>query len=118
MSTSSILEKPSPSPPSTPRPASDQIRRLVAKIAPGPGALAQAGLTVIALAVALLLSTLLVAATGGSPGAVATALVEGSISDAASWSQTLLAAAPLLIVAVGACVGNRAGAFNIGQEGQ
>ena len=46
------------------------------------------------------------------------ALFDGSIADAAAWSQTLLNAAPLLLVAVGACIGNRAGVFNIGQEGQ
>ncbi|WP_127781722.1 ABC transporter permease [Rhodococcus sp. X156] len=81
-------------------------------------AVGQLGITVLAVAGALLLSTLLVAATGGSPWAVATAIVQGGVGDAAAWSQTLTVAAPLLLVAVGACVASRAGVFNIGQEGQ
>ncbi|GAA3391883.1 ABC transporter permease [Cryptosporangium minutisporangium] len=75
-------------------------------------------ITVAAVAVAVLASMFLVAATGGSPGDAAEALYTGSIADTAAWSETLKAATPLLLVALGACISNRAGVFNIGQEGQ
>jgi general nucleoside transport system permease protein len=75
-------------------------------------------LTLGCLAVAVALSALLVALSGGSPVAVVQALYAGSFSGPAAWSQTLVNATPLLLVALGSCVANRAGVFNIGQEGQ
>lgn len=75
-------------------------------------------LTLGCLAVAVALSALLVALSGGSPVAVVQALYAGSLSGPAAWSQTLVNATPLLLVALGSCVANRAGVFNIGQEGQ
>jgi len=75
-------------------------------------------ITFVAVAVAVVASMFLVAATGGSPGDAAEALYTGSIADTAAWSETLKAATPLLLVALGACISNRAGVFNIGQEGQ
>ncbi|AGL16891.1 ABC transporter permease [Actinoplanes sp. N902-109] len=72
----------------------------------------------VAVAAALTLSAALIALTGGSPGAALRALLDGSLGDATAVSTTLLYAAPLLLVAVGACVSARSGAFNIGQEGQ
>jgi ABC-type uncharacterized transport system permease subunit len=71
-----------------------------------------------AVALAVVASMALVAGTGGSPFDVVRALCTGSITNAVSWSETLDGAAPLLLVALGACVSNRAGVFNIGQEGQ
>jgi ABC-type uncharacterized transport system permease subunit len=67
---------------------------------------------------AVALSALLVAATGGSAGAVLTALVDGSIRSPGAWGLTLTTAAPLLLVATGTIVATRAGLVNIGQEGQ
>ncbi|EXG79693.1 ABC transporter permease [Cryptosporangium arvum] len=75
-------------------------------------------ITLVAVAVAVLASMGLVSATGGSPGDALNALYTGSIADTAAWSETLKAATPLLLVALGACISNRAGVFNIGQEGQ
>ncbi|SHM91747.1 ABC transporter permease [Cryptosporangium aurantiacum] len=75
-------------------------------------------ITIVAVSVAVIASMFLVAATGGSPGDAAEALYTGSIADTAAWSETLKAATPLLLVALGACISNRAGVFNIGQEGQ
>jgi len=74
--------------------------------------------TVAAVAAGLGLSAALIAATGGSPTASVQALYQGSMADQTAWTSTLLYAAPLLFVAVGACVSARSGFFNIGQEGQ
>jgi ABC-type uncharacterized transport system permease subunit len=71
-----------------------------------------------AVALALVIPGLLIAATGGSPVAALQALVRGSLGDATAISNTLLYAAPLLLVAAGACVSARSGVFSIGQEGQ
>lgn len=85
---------------------------------PGRETWRTAGVTVVAVAVAVGLSVLLVAVSGGSPSSVIHALYTGSVASRSAWSQTLVNAAPLLLVALGACIGNRAGVFNIGQEGQ
>ncbi|MFB4316277.1 ABC transporter permease [Actinomadura sp. 21ATH] len=77
-----------------------------------------AGATVLAVGLALLVSSLLVAVTGGSPAGAVEALYQGSLAGPSAWSSTLLYAAPLLLVAVGTCVCVRAGVFNLGQEGQ
>lgn len=75
-------------------------------------------LTVASLVIALALSAVLIATTGGSPVAAAKAMWNGSVSSTSGWTATLLYVAPLLLVAVGSCVCARAGIFNIGQEGQ
>ncbi len=85
---------------------------------PSADAWRTAGITVVCVLVACALAALLVAISGGSPTEVVDALVTGSVADSAGWSQTLVNAAPLLLVALGACIANRAGVFNIGQEGQ
>src|SRR4051794_32075653 len=85
---------------------------------PGPDTWRTVAVTVGCVAVALALAAALVAVSGGSPVEVVDALFTGSIADSAGWSQTLVNAAPLLLVALGACIANRAGVFNIGQEGQ
>ncbi|MER7568811.1 ABC transporter permease [Streptomyces sp. NPDC048523] len=96
----------------------DQARRFLARLRPGPGGPLVMGLTVVLVAVAAGASALLLLLTGGSPSASASAIWTGSLADAAGWTTTLLNAAPLLLVAVGACVCASAGTFNIGQEGQ
>jgi simple sugar transport system permease protein len=67
---------------------------------------------------AFALSGLLVALTGGSAGAVWSALLDGSLRSAGAWGFTLTTMAPLLVVAVGAIAATKAGLINIGQEGQ
>jgi simple sugar transport system permease protein len=70
------------------------------------------------VAIAAGLSALLILSTGGSPSASVQAMWTGSLADQTAWTTTLLNAAPLLLVAVGACISSTAGTFNIGQEGQ
>ncbi|TDC84362.1 ABC transporter permease [Actinomadura sp. 7K507] len=93
-------------------------RRLAAALSPGTGGIQVALATVAAVALALAVSSVLVATTGGSPVKAITALYDGSLSNQSAISSTLLYAAPLLLVAVGTCVCVRAGVFNLGQEGQ
>lgn len=76
------------------------------------------GLYAASVLVALVLSGLLVEATGGAWRPVVDALIDGSIRGAGRWGQTLGAAAPMLLVALGTIVSGRAGLVNIGQEGQ
>lgn len=67
---------------------------------------------------ALLLSAILVEATGGDWRPVASALLDGSLRKPGRWGETLGTAAPMLLVAVGTIVAGKAGLVNIGQEGQ
>ena len=102
------------------------VRRSLTAVAVGTTGLRRPGrdawrttlITLVCLAVAVGLSAGLIAISGGSPSAVVRALYTGSVADAAAWGQTLVNATPLLLVALGACIANRAGVFNIGQEGQ
>jgi ABC-type uncharacterized transport system permease subunit len=73
---------------------------------------------VASVIVSLALSALLISTTGYSPVSSVRAIYDGSLADGTAWTATLLYTAPLLLVAVGACVCSRAGVFNIGQEGQ
>lgn len=73
---------------------------------------------VLSIGTALLISAALVAATGGSPSAVLSALLNGSLGSPGAWGVTLTTMAPLLIVATGTIIATRAGLVNIGQEGQ
>jgi general nucleoside transport system permease protein len=76
------------------------------------------GLYALAVAVALAISALLVLVADGSPTEVFRAMWSGAFGSARAFGNTLNAAAPLGVVALGAAVANRAGLFNIGQEGQ
>lgn len=102
----------------SPTSGDETARRLLARLRPGPGGWIVAGLTVVLVAVAAGVSALLLVLTGGSPSASAAAIWTGSLANATGWTTTLLNAAPLLLVAVGACICASAGTFNIGQEGQ
>ncbi|MEM1334526.1 MAG: hypothetical protein AAGG08_13820, partial [Actinomycetota bacterium] len=76
------------------------------------------GLYVGCIALALLLSALLVEATGGDAGAVFAALLDGSVRGPGRIGLTIGVAVPLLLVALGTIIATRAGLVNIGQEGQ
>lgn len=67
---------------------------------------------------ALVLSAVLVEATGGDWRSVVSALLDGSLRKPGRWGETLGTAAPMLLVAVGTIVSGKAGLINIGQEGQ
>lgn len=72
----------------------------------------------VCIAAALLLSGLLVETTGGSASEVYSALLEGSIGGPGRIGTTIGVAVPILVVALGTIISNRAGLVNIGQEGQ
>jgi ABC-type uncharacterized transport system permease subunit len=67
---------------------------------------------------ALVLSAILVEATGGDWRPVGNALLDGSLRRPGRWGETLGTAAPILLVAAGTIVSGKAGLINIGQEGQ
>lgn len=74
-----------------------------------------------AVLVALILGAVAMLATGVSLATVGksfVALFEGSFGSVYAISETLTAAAPLVIAGLGLAVGFRAGLFNIGAEGQ
>lgn len=77
-----------------------------------------AGLYVLSLGGALLISAVLVAITGNSWQKVFGALLDGAFLAPGRWGETLEVAAPMLLVALGMVIGVKAGLFNIGQEGQ
>ena len=65
-----------------------------------------------------MLSAILVSVTGGSWRAVASALLDGSVRAPGRWGETIGIAIPLVVVALGTTINDRAGLVNIGQEGQ
>ncbi|MCU1459154.1 MAG: transporter permease [Actinomycetia bacterium] len=77
------------------------------------------GLYIVAFAAAfLLVSILILATTTTSPWDVMHALYTGSVSGWAAIGLTLEQATPILIVAIGVVIANRAGTFTIGPQGQ
>ena len=74
-----------------------------------------------AFAAALFLGALVMAATGVDATTIGqsyVALVRGSVGSVNAISETLTAAAPLVLAGLGLALGFRAGLFNIGAEGQ
>ncbi|WP_329012840.1 ABC transporter permease [Streptomyces sp. NBC_00690] len=96
----------------------DLGRRFLARLRPGRDGWLTASVTFGLVAVALAVSALLLMLTGASPSASLSAIWTGSLATTTGWTTTLLNAAPLLLVAIGACICASAGSFNIGQEGQ
>jgi simple sugar transport system permease protein len=76
------------------------------------------GLIAAAIAVALALASLLLTVTDATPWDVTSAMLRGSLGSSSSVVTTLTHTAPILVVAIGACIAGRAGLMNIGQEGQ
>jgi len=76
---------------------------------------------VLAVVLALIIGGVVMLATGVAPQAVAqsyAALFTGSLGSVYALSETLTAATPLTLAALGIALGFRAGLFNIGAEGQ
>jgi simple sugar transport system permease protein len=75
-------------------------------------------LYILSIGGAVAVSGLLVAVTGNSWIQMFKALLDGAFLAPGRWGDTLVIAAPMLLVALGMVVGVKAGFFNIGQEGQ
>lgn len=76
---------------------------------------------ILAVIVALILGGLVMLATGVAPQGIGqsyVALFTGSFGSVYALSETLTAATPLTLAALGLALGFRAGLFNIGAEGQ
>src|SRR5688572_18958992 len=71
-----------------------------------------------AVAVALLLGGVVIALSGDDPIEAYRALFRGAFGDLGGVSETLVAAAPLILAGLGFAIAFRAGLFNIGLEGQ
>jgi simple sugar transport system permease protein len=75
----------------------------------------------LAVVVALVIGGLIMLLTGvgiGTIGQAYAALLTGSLGSIYALSETLTAAAPLILAGLGVALGFRAGLFNIGAEGQ
>jgi simple sugar transport system permease protein len=76
---------------------------------------------IFAIIVALVIGALIMLATAVDPATIGRsyiALLEGSVGSLNAISETLTAAAPLILAGLGLALGFRAGLFNIGAEGQ
>jgi ABC-type uncharacterized transport system permease subunit len=80
--------------------------------------IAHIGLLLVSVAAGLGLAALLLAVTGHNAADAYSEIWKGSFGSKASFFTTLEHTAPILIVAVGACIAGRSGLLNIGQEGQ
>jgi len=105
---------------SQPTPPSASQRPNVAWLRPlvtGDGLLF-AALIVVAIGAALGVATIVLALTDSPPGAAFSSMLDGSVGSVRSIVTTLNHTAPILLVAIGACIAGRASLVNIGQEGQ
>ena len=74
--------------------------------------------SVIAVAAAFVVGALLIAAWGANPFEAYAALLDGAFGNRNSVAETLTRTTPLALAGVGICLAFRAGAFNVGAEGQ
>ena len=78
----------------------------------------QAAVPIGSIAVALVLSGIVLLVTGHNPLTVYKRLFEAAFTDPGALSATLTAATPLCFTGLAAAVAFRVGLFNIGAEGQ
>ena len=72
----------------------------------------------IAFALALAIGAVIIAAMGKNPLAAYAALLNGAVGNRNSLAETLLRAIPLGLAGIGVAIAFKAGAFNVGAEGQ
>jgi len=84
------------------------MNRLVVRLVP----------SLAALAGAFMVSAVIVAASGNSPGTAFTALLSGAFGSADSLSEVAVKTCPLLLTGLAIAVSFQAGVWNIGAEGQ
>ena len=73
---------------------------------------------VIALALALIVSSVLLIALNADPLAAYSAMLDGSVGSENTIAETLVKATPILFVGIGITIAFRGGMINIGGEGQ
>ena len=78
----------------------------------------QLGAPFIAVALTLLISSLLVAWAGAPIGRAYALLLDGGFGSRFAWAETLTRATPLILTGLAAAVAFKARLFNIGAEGQ
>ena len=84
------------------------LTRIVAHVLP----------SVLALAGALIVSAVIIAASGGNPVVAFAALIDGAFGSLDSLSEVGVKACPLLLAGLAIAVSFQAGVWNIGAEGQ
>jgi general nucleoside transport system permease protein len=72
----------------------------------------------IAFALALVIGAAIIAAMGKDPLKAYAALLDGAVGNRNSLAETFLRAIPLSLAGIGVAIAFRAGAFNVGAEGQ
>ena len=73
---------------------------------------------IIALALALVVSSVLLVALDADPLAAFSAMLQGSVGSENATAETLVKATPILFVGIGITIAFRGGMINIGGEGQ
>jgi len=72
----------------------------------------------LAIGIAVLIGAVVILATGGDPTVAFPALVNGAVGTQNNLVATLIRAVPICICGLGIAIALRAGAFNLGGEGQ
>jgi ABC-type uncharacterized transport system permease subunit len=84
-----------------------------------PGvSLSSVAVPIAAIVIAVLIGTVVIALTGGDPTEAFPALVHGAVGTQNNLVAMLVRAVPICVCGVGIAVALRAGAFNLGGEGQ
>ena len=80
--------------------------------------IARIGPSVLALAIALAISALVIALAGANPLLALAALADGALGSGDGWSEVAVRTCPLLLTGLAVTIAFRAGVWNIGAEGQ